>query len=81
MVGVIVRGDKCDIEPLTRRSRSSGEEDLEAHCEVLVNGTGARSIARLKRPFSQNASQATCEFIPIQPIKGSVTLHRFSRAA
>ena len=39
----------------TRRSRSSDEEDLEAHCEVSVNGAGARSTARLKRPGYQNA--------------------------
>ena len=33
------------------------------------------------RFFFVRTSQATCEFIPIQPIKGSVTLDRSSRAA
>ena len=39
----------------TRWSRSCGEEDLEAHCKVSVNGTGARSIARLKGPGYQKS--------------------------
>ena len=58
LAGVLLQKDETeDWHPvantgrrLPRRSRSSDEEDLEAHCEVSVNGAGARSIARLKRP-------------------------------
>ena len=39
-----------------RRSRPSGANDFEAHCEVSVNGAGDRSIARLKRPLIKNLS-------------------------
>ena len=41
--------------PPARRSRSSDDQDLEARCEISVNGAGARSIAGFKRPGYQNA--------------------------
>ena len=34
--------------------------DFEVHCEVSVNGAGARSIARLKRPGYQKSFSALC---------------------
>ena len=44
------------MKPFPRQSRPSGVNDSELHCEVSVNGAGARSIARLKRPGYQNSS-------------------------
>ena len=44
----------------SQRSRLSGVYDFEAYCEVLVNGAGAQSIARLKRPGYQKSFSARC---------------------
>ena len=60
---------------LTRRSQPSGVNDFEAHCEVSVNGAGARSVARLKRwrpaypkSFSARHAQSCALLITVEEI-------------